>query len=214
MDPYSREKNRESYQKYIINQSENAIDLREEADDPNDSIRLFAKNLFTKNLNLLKHLYLILLDDEMETVDTFSMLVELVLYGLDILSEGTANIFTLIDEKETIIDTINMYLADCKIKLIIDEVLIVDDIFIKNTRDDILKIASKYRQNDDYYCEILRKPSSLFCGKTICPWTVLSYRININNKFRFDNLSELSAYKSFFISDNHKLFTVKFEIIR
>lgn len=198
MDPYSQYKKQTEYYDYFENQKKNYVDLSKDQTDPNNSIKRFAEILFiksTKNLN--QDLSGILIDETMETVDIFCMLIELVLYGLDILTESQYTIFDLVESYDDIVYTIRSYLKSAGFDVQINEILMDDDTIL-------------YRDNPNYYCEIVSKPLLCLCDKG---WYVLNYQMIENMKFNFSRITSIETFKAFFISKQNKIFTVNFKYL-
>lgn len=202
MDNYSQYKKQLEFYNRLEVQRENYVDLTKEQSNENDSIVKFATILFNKSHNNLdQDLSGILIDETMESVDIFCMLIELVLYGLNVLARNTdANmgtdltIFDLVESSDRIVDVINCYLKSCGFKININEQITDDD-------------AVLYRDKDDYYCEIVEKPPSYLCHEG---WYVMNYRLINNSKFKFMSITPLHKFVAFFISKQNKIFTIKF----
>lgn len=187
------------YYQYYEKQKENPIDLSLYSDDPNNCMELFAKTLFsTPENNLNENLTGMLIDESMDILDLFSGLIELLLYGYDILTGK--NILTLGECTDDILYTMKSYFNSCGFDIDFDEVFVPD-------MDDI----SLYRDKEDYYCEILHKPPKYMC---MGGWYILDYRIICNNKFQMNNMGLLEHLKAFFITKQNKIFTIKFKYIR
>src|SRR5690349_10381754 len=111
MDPYSQHKKQTEYYQYLEKQRENYTDLTQGRENTNDSIMEFAKILFNKSKkNLDQDLTGILSDETMITADVFCMIVELVLYGVDILTDSKYNIFQLKESTDDLIYDLKSYL--------------------------------------------------------------------------------------------------------
>lgn len=200
MDPYSKYKKELEYYQYLEKQRENYVDMTggipmgHEKD--NSSIKLFANVLFNKKENNLnQNLSGILVDETMQSADIFCMLVELILYGINILTSEKTTIFGLDESTSDIVYTIKSYLKSTGFDMIVSED------FVENNE------VYLYRDHTDYYCEIVKKPPKNFCYPG---WYVLVYRLINNNKFKFANITPLEKFKAFFISDNKKIFTISF----
>ena len=193
MDPYAKFQNQVNYYQYCEEQRENYIDLSLINDAPNTT-QLLAKIIFSKPKNdLQQNLTGLLYHDGMEIADLFCMLVELVLYGYDILTNNTnKNLLDIEECTDDILYLIKSYLNSCEFDVVFSEEFMINDIFL-------------YRDRTDYYCEILRKPPPYFCMKG---WYVLDYRMLDNKKFVINN--DLATYKAFFITKQKRIFTMKF----
>lgn len=194
MDPYSNRSRAVEYYQYVEKQKEDFIDLSNQS---NNSVYQFAKLLFGKPIhNLGSDLSGILFDETMEIADVFCMLVEVVLYGVNILSGGQNTIFDLTaDATDTTISTLKSYLKSTGFNMDVREEISEDD-------DVIL-----YRDKADYYCEIVPKPPAYMCSD---PWCVLDYRMIGNRNFVVTPMVPLENFKLFFITRQKKIFVVNF----
>lgn len=197
MDPYSSHKKQLEYYEYCEKQRENYIDLTRFQDNANNSIKLFAKILFSKSKNNLdQNLTGTLIEEGMDILDLFCALVELVLYGYDILTGN--NILDLEECADDIIYTIKTYLRSCGFDVDFNEDFV----------GDVTNDACLYRDRTDYYCEILPKPPSYLCWKG---WYVLDYRLIYNENFSVKSTTPLECFKAFFISHQKRIFVMKFK---
>ncbi|XWV25181.1 mg424 protein [Tupanvirus deep ocean] len=200
MDPYSQYKKQLEYYEYFEKQRENYTDLSQDQPNPNDSIVVFANLLFKKSLrNLNQDLSGILVDETMEAADIFCMLIELVLHGLHILTDGKSTIFDLEESTDDVVYTIKSYLKSAGFDIVVTEDFMDDD-----------QPVCLYRDRNDYYCEIVPKPPAQFCQKD---WYVLKYRMINNKKFKFMRITPITNFKAFFISNKNKIFTIHFKYI-
>ena len=199
MDPYSKYKKELEYYQYFENQKENYVDLTSEQ---NNSIKMFADILFDKKKNNLSmDLSGLLVDETMQTVDIFCMLIELVLFGISILTNGTtisSVLFSLENSTDDIVSALGSYLRSCGFGILVHEECIEES------------DPNLFRDRTDYYCQILKKPPKYLCFPG---WYVLNYRIIDNKKFRFANITPLEKFKAFFIADNKKIFTFGFKYL-
>lgn len=210
MDLKSQYDKQKEYYEYVQKQKENYTDLtsmeppmKSETEsggsDCNDSIKKFAEILFSKNeKDLGNDISALILEEDMEGVDLFCMLIELVLYGLDILTEGSATIFNIKDEFDEMIDVIRKYLKknigiDMELK---EEFVEPDEINL-------------YRDKDNYYCQITQKPPPFLCYPG---WYIMDYRFLTNQKFIFNSGTALNNFEAFFIS-KRRIFTIKFKFL-
>lgn len=178
---------------YFEKQKENYIDLGQNLENPNDSVKYLADILFNKPLSKLdQDLTGLLLDDNMDVADLFCMLVELTLYGINILSEGKVNIFDLNDSNNDFIAIVQSYLKSLGFQFSIHDEPITDTL---------------YRDRVDYYCEIVPRPPLYLCHTG---WYVLNYRLLDNKKFCFDHLTSLDKFSLLFMT-NKKLFTIRYK---
>lgn len=195
MDPYSQYKKQLEYYDYVERQRKNCVDLTTE----NNSVEKFAKILFGKNFNNLNQdLTGIIFDDGHDVVEIFCMLVELVLYGIDILTDKKNNIFDLQELDDNIIDILKGYLKSAGFILKVDQEIIDED--------DL----NLYRDRDDYFCQIVKRPPEFLC---VAGWYVLNYRLIENKKYHYNSLTVLENFKAFFITRQNKIFTFYFKTI-
>lgn len=194
MDPYSDYQKRLDYYDYLEKQQSNPVDLTAD----NNCIKSLADKIFTKKPdNLERDLTGILFDDSMEIADLFCMLVELLLYGYDILT--SKNILDLDSSVDDIVYLIKPYFKSFGVEIIFDE-----DFFVEADR------ANLYRDRTDYYCEIVSKPPIIML---MDDWTVLDYRLINNKQFVYDKLMPLEKYRAFFINSSKKVLLVWFRYI-
>lgn len=207
MDPNPDElyKRQLEYEEYIRTQKNNNVDLTKLVDpdiNPNDSIKALAEFIFNKNENNLKdNLTGILLEGGHDTVDVFCMLLELFLYGYDVLVDSQYDIFDLVTSTDDLVFSIRSYLKSTGFDMKMDEVF-----------DEDINI-NLYRDRDDYYCKIGSMPPD-FLGKVIDPWDVLDYRLITNRKFIYDTKTSLSTYKAYFINKQKRIFIVSFDFAK
>lgn len=188
MDDYQEKINKYNYSE---DQLQNYKDLTVHN---NESIIEFAKILFNKSIKELNYnLTLLLLDEYMKTSDIFSMLLELLLYGLHILN--IENIFN-IEPIDNIVYDVKKYLRSAGININFHEEFINDEPIL-------------YRDRDDYYVHIVPRPPFFLCPKG---WYVLNYRLIENNKFNI--LTSLEHFKAFYIFKNNKIVTISFSFLR
>lgn len=197
MDPYSQYKQQLEYFKYFEKQRENYIDLSKGQIDPNNSVYELAKILFNKpEKKLQDDLVSILIDENMDTEDIFCMLLELVLYGINILTKEKCTIFDIEYSFDDLVYQIRNYLKSMNIDAELHEIF---------TNDNDVTL---YRDKNDCYCEIVIKPPPYLCTKG---WYVLNYRIINNKNFEYTGSKQLEKYKAFFISKQNKIFTINFK---
>nr|WBF70843.1 hypothetical protein [Megavirus caiporensis] len=189
MDNFQKQ---EEYYKYVEQRRENFVDLTSKS---NDSIVYLANLIFTKSLQSLdSDLAGLLIDDCMDIQDLFCMLVELVLHGLDILTENKHNVFDLQNEDDNIIDIIQKYLKSLGFKFTIRKI-------INNGIDDIRDISN-------YYCEILPKPPVYLCFPG---WYVLNYRIIYAEKCIVH--ATIDQYRAIFMTNKKEIFEFGFSFL-
>lgn len=202
MDHHNDYNRQLEYYQYVEQQKENFIDLTKDVpeDDPNDNIRQFAERLFSKREKDLKYdLSGILMDDTMVIADVFCMLVEIILYGLNVLTDKTATLFDWTDSTNDRIYSIKHYLRSTGLDMDVYEEIV-----------DIDKI-NLYRDRSDYYCEIVKRPPPFLCHPG---WYVLNYRLINNRKFIYDEHTPLELFRAFFISTDKKIFRINFKFSR
>jgi len=153
-------------------------------DVPEMAIKIFggAKDLPANEIMMMQ-----LYDTDADNEVLFQMLFELVLHGIDIISNGTTNIFDLSGDQYMIkgaVDNINSYIEKFGIQL--------------KTYTASLPIgaASQYREWEDYYCELMRKnPHS---RSTDNQWVVLEkYIVHQNEKFTYNQKTTPINYYRF-----------------
>lgn len=201
LDPYTQYKKQLEYEAYVKSQYDNYVDLGEEVEENNlnDSIRIFAESLFRKSeMNARQDLTGVLTDTDTGTVDIFCILLELFLYGHNIITNTQSNIFDLVDSTDDLIYKIRVYFKSCGFTITVDEVFDLD-----------LNI-NLYRDRDDYYCQITSMPPDFLISPD--GWFVLDYRLILNRKFVFNSQTPLNAFKSFFINKNRQIFIISFDL--
>jgi hypothetical protein len=168
MDPFSTLQKEIEKLKYIDSQKENYTDLTSYGDK---SIFEFSKILFSKNIKDLDvNLSEILFDENAEYLDIFCTILEIILYGVDILTDSKNSIFDLRNCNDSLIDKIKKYM--------------------KSTGYNI--IISEENSSTDYYCEIVPKKNNQ-------GWCVLNYQIKINSDFKIPYAFFVSNEKIFCI---------------
>lgn len=197
MEPLEQYKQQLEYEKYVKSQQKNYTDLSNNLVNPNDSIKLLAEYVFTKKeQNLGTEMCGIILNDDMEIVDVFCIVLELFLYGYGILTNGD-DIFNINETYDDIIYKINDYLKICKFKICVDEIysgnIDVDDII----------------DHHGYYCEIFKIDDDDYGDNY---WGVLDYEIDLNPEFTGDG-KLLGDYKAVFVNKDDKLFILKFVML-
>lgn len=204
------------FYEYLQKQRENYVDLGEpktnqlnQSVKPEDSeqqieseqldpVVQFAHILFNKQKSKLNEdLSGILIDETMEVADVFCMLVELVLHGLDILTNSVNQIFDLKESTDDIIYVIKQYLKSSGFDLEVHEDFMELD-----------QSINLYRDRSDYYCQITARPPEFLCYPG---WYVLNYRLIDNPKFDFDDNTPLDKFRAFFISKQKKIFVFNFK---
>lgn len=192
MDPYSRQQQEINNFEYVENQRENYTDLTSHG---NDSIKMFADVLFSKSINdLPKDLTGILFDESMEMVDVHGALTVLFLLGYDWLSNDS-ELFDLKTSYDDILFDLNKYFNLIGVKIVVNEVF------------DFTENVNLYRDRNDYFCEITRKPPPFLQPDG---FYVNEYRIITNGKFDFQN-KPIEQFIIFFINKNKTIFKIHFE---
>jgi hypothetical protein len=208
MDPYSKYKKQQEYYEHFQHQLENPIDLANQlmdGEDPNNTIRLLAKNVFSKNKNNLDiDLSGAIFDESMETADIFCMLTEFILYGLHIRTNGMKTLFDITDQFEDLVFEIKTYIKTIGFDMFLDEPIGYSDIYPNMTTDDY----HLYEERADYYHRIVPKPINHLCPPD--DWYVLNYRMIPNKQFSFTALTPLDIFRAYFVNKNNKVFTIKF----
>lgn len=166
----------------------------------NNLIEKLANIIFDKNGNISNNkITELLFDEQMDSADIFSLLIELILYGLYIVSNGEYTIFDLECDDNKIIDILNKGLNTIGFNMIINE------------ERDILAYGSDsclYRDRNDYYCEIVPKPPNIFCF--LNDWIIMDYRIIHNKNFYLSRDTNINNLNVFFISKQNKIFLINF----
>lgn len=186
------------FYKYLENQRNNPVDLTSESQE-NQCMQL-ARHIFSINPDNLKdNLTRLQLDESMQIVDLYSMLLEILLYGIEILTGGHQTIFDLISDIDGFVYLLKKYMRSVGFDIEITNEYI--------TRENI----NLFRDRDDYYCHITPKPPAEFFIPS--DWAVSNYRLSLNRKFEFDDNSLLEDFSAFFISKNKEIFTFYFEFV-
>lgn len=172
---------------YIESQRNNYNDLTEYA----NPIFELANILFSKSIKEMEtNKCGILLDSSMKTHDICSMLIELVIYGLNILSYENADIFELLDIDDNMIRLLNVYLHNIGFKM-------------KISLTDI-----NYLTFEDYYCML--KKNDIHENKE----NVLNnYKFIYNSDFIHTNKLNLDMYKIIFEANNKNIFVISFDCL-
>jgi hypothetical protein len=195
MDPSLQHKRQLEYYDYYEKQKKNFVDLTQNHNDTNSSIFELAKILFAKSSkNLDQDLTGLILDPSMDTADIFCMLIELVLYGIHILTNGSVTIFDLEKTSEDMVYKINSYVNSIGLDMIIGE-----------CTDSVLVYS-----RDDFYCEIVPREHDKYFPN-YCGWHILDYHMICNSKFVFTQSSGLDNFKALFVPKNRKIFAVGFK---
>lgn len=181
------------YNQYLESQKENFIDLTVNDKGDNNSVFEFSKILFSKYKNNLDIDFSgILTDEYMQTVDIFCMIIELILYGIDFLSNKQIMIFDLESTDDLFYD-LKKYLQSCGF-----------DFKVSETFFDKKPIL--YRETNNYFIEILPCPSKFL---RVTGWYLLNYRLIENNKIKNHATLKLKDYKAFYINKNNKIITIE-----
>jgi len=193
-DPNIAYKKMLEYEEYLAKQYDNAVDLGEIVDSPNDTVRLFANALYSKDSRYLSTDRCVMLLDEGTTAeDLFCIMTELVLYGLDHFSHS---LFDITSTSDDLIYQIRPYLRSVGIVLTVDEVFDCDNI-------------NMYRDRSDYYCNIGSQPPP-FIDNSTDPWDILTYRMTLNRRFVVTPETALSDMCAYFVTKTRQLFTISF----
>ena len=169
MDPNKIYRQQQEFENYIEEQKDNAIDLTdvEVNKGTNQSIRDLAGYLFNIPLDSLDNKLARIMPNIESVADIFSVLLELVLYGLDILSNSEADLFdiTTTDQKE--VEVIKIYFKSLGFTIEIKE-------------------ATDFTKG---YCAIAENKVN------IEGWLVLDYIMLLAADFKFDNDSRLDQFE-------------------
>jgi hypothetical protein len=197
MDPYSKLQQQIKYYEYVENQSKNPVDytnLPYTEEDLNPMVRVLAEKIFSYSKNNLDiNLSGIFIDpDIMEPVDLFSVMIEFIMYGLNIITKGQKTLFDITDQFEDIIYDIKKYLKSVGFDMKIDEVFGLD--------------SHLQYDGNTCYCRIVPKPNNYLVVKN--DWNILNYRIIINNDYKHSTNSSIETFQAWFINKNKKVFTI------
>lgn len=181
---------------YIQDRIKNQIDLTIKSDN-NSNSRKMAEIIFNKNSNHLENdLTRMIPSEEMDIEDMFCMLLEILLYGINILTGGYFQLMDISDDTKEMIEIVSKYFVSLGYNIILEKKE------IENNRPCL------YRDRDDYYCEVTNRPPELLM---VTGWFVLRYRIIKNMKFiKQTKLDDMSVMV---ITKNLSVYTIKFEII-
>lgn len=171
------------YYQYVERQRSNYIDLTVEQ---NDSIKSLARHIFSKaTRNLNRDLTGVLLDESMDIADLYCALLELMLYGLDMLAG--VKLFDLMNVYDDIVFTLRDYFKTMGFDVVMDEVAEV---------------------GEDGYCVIV---DNLLNDRG---WIVLDYYwMKVNQLFVFDRATPLEKFKAYVVTREGKVFVVSFKFV-
>ena len=201
-DPYALYKKQLEYEAYVKSQMANYTDLTPDLDqDPNDSIKEFAKSFFGKSeRNTRQDLTGILMDEQTDVADIFCILLELFLYGFNIITDNKSVIFDLTDSTDDLIYKMRVYFKSCGFTIKLDEIF------------DFDINVNLYRDRSDYYCQITSMPPEFLINPD--GWFVLDYRLILNRKFEFDIRTGLNVFKAFYINKERRIFIISFDFVK
>jgi hypothetical protein len=198
LDPHKQYQKQLEYEAYIKSQMKNHINLAQYVDNPNDSVKIFAEILFSRSeKNLPYEKPGLLMDEGTETVDIFCVLLELFLYGHDVLVDSKSTVFDLTGFDD-LVDRINIYFRSMGFKIKLEE----------NWEDVNINL---YRDRFDYYCQITSKPPEFLMGTN--SWYVLDYRLLLNRKFVFGAQTPLNTFQAFYVNKEKRIFLISFELV-
>lgn len=161
-------------------------------------IQEYANILFERSIDELENKKVkFILEENADVLDVFSVLLELVLYGINILTKDQYKLFYLENTFDDYYFVINACIKSCGFKMEIVEHVV--DLEGSN--------VNLYRDRADYYCEIVKSPPYYFC---VDGWYVLNYRIIENKKFQKNNRN-LKDFKAFFFNRSKKIFLIYFD---
>ena len=197
------ERSYEAFSAYVENQAADYIDLTTNLTDPNDSVKALASALYSKPFDSLEHNLTGILIENMQTVDIFSMLLDLVLYGTVMLPEADPS-SSVTRELGIIRSSISLISPDQSITnpLLLERI----QCYIKSAGLHMTFECSMcnpleaytYREQSKLFCEILPKPP-LHLFNPNC-WSVGSYCIHENPQAIYSNLTPLSSFKAYAFS--------------
>ncbi len=187
----------------LVKQQENFTDLASGLENQNDSVLLLADKLFgIPYTKINDHKFGIIIDPTMESADIFTMLMEILLCGVKIITQNKCSLFDLTDSTDDLVYQIKSYFKCIGYEMTVKEEFI-DSIDDKDT--------SLFRDKNDYFYEVLPKPPAYFARKE--DWYVGNYKITINPNFKFVPATPVENFYLFFISKNNKIYTIRFKTI-
>lgn len=201
IDPNLAYKRQLEYEQYISDQYEKTINLSDQTvtENPNETIKLFADQLYAKDSRYLSTDRCgMLLDENTTAEDLFCIGLELILYGYGKFSK--TELFSIDSTSDDVIYQIRPYLRSVGIVLNIEEDFSYDSTNINS-----------YRDRSDYYCQIGTPPPP-FIDLATDPWDILSYRITLNRKFAVTDTTTLADFKAYFVSKTKQIFTISFSL--
>jgi hypothetical protein len=221
MNPYEQYERQQEYYQYQQQRFANPIDLTSQEVSQTERVRLMAEHVFsTKDTS---DLYGVICNEDMQPLDMFNMLIELLIYGMNYLN-STKTLFMMSSEffvdhdgelspDNDELDNVN--LIDGELHDVINDIhshlkSMGFKVDITETQSSNIK-NNLYRDRDDWYYEIVPKPE-LECWCPPNDFYVLKYRMISNKWFNARN-GNLSDYQAFFISDQKKIFVIKFDYI-
>lgn len=160
-----------------------------------ETTQVFSEFLFNIPLkNLLNMNFRIKHQSDMTTTDYFCILIEVMLYGVEILSRRKSlRIFDLTSTDNALVYNIKSYFQSIGIVAKIDAI-------------EFDEPNALYRDRDDYYCEIVPKPPNYLM---LDGWYVGENRLVINRNIDINNLTFQQHY-AFFIA-NDVLYKIQFD---
>lgn len=155
-----------------------------------NNCQLLAEQIFTNKNTTFQ----ITTDQNMDIADLFCMLTEIILYGIQILSNNQYEIFDLQSSSDDFVKLLQKYFSTLNLKFNILQLHITD--------------PYKYHYEPTYYIHIVPKPPSYLLKNQ---WNVLNYRLIHNKLFTYNKYSKLSDFKFFFINNQNIIFIVNFD---
>ena len=177
------------YYNYYERQLLNATDI---------SVEDLAFCIFTKSKKGLSHnLTRMLFDGEMDTADLFCMLLELVIMGMDILTDEKRTLFDIGDDTDKTIADIRDYFISIGLVSEIYEDYVIDS------------EIDTYNEREDYFCWIAPK-SKIMPGSL--SKVISNYKIIMNANYNYNSGTDLRNLRAFFMSNNRKIFVITFKV--
>jgi hypothetical protein len=140
----------------------------------------------------------------LESEDIFQIILEITLYGIDVVGNNAVSVFQLTDNTDDFIYLIKRYVESLGF----------------NLRISMDELPDDFRSATDYYCEIIDKIPD-FLDTSPNKWVIGDkYQIRQNPLYAYDSNMPLNNFKAIFrtvsiIDDvkNFKLFTINYDYI-
>lgn len=169
----------------------------------NDSVDTVAERLFSIPYNELdpkNNRFIIEMQDDAELYDMFLMFLEIILYGINRLTNGVSKIFDMTDDGDDMIYILNRYLILLGIRVNVVEI-------VTDTIND-------YRKRSDIYCELFEPPPFSIFKENL----IQGYKLRINTLYEYKkspgSSTKLKDMYGLFLNKKGKLFRFSFEFVR